>query len=72
MYAIATVQTTARAFTAYTSENFQYCNQNARALEDTFKGQKAAFWRVRRDAIQHSIVDLNNHSNLEPPSGSMN
>jgi hypothetical protein len=51
VYAIATVQPIARAFTAYTSENFQYCNQNARALKDTFEGQRAAFWRVPRDVI---------------------
>lgn len=38
VYAIAAVQKIARAFMAYTSKNFQYCNQMLEPLEDVLRG----------------------------------
>ena len=51
LYARATVQKIARAFTAYTSENFQYCNQNARALKIPLRGRERLLGDCLGDAI---------------------
>jgi hypothetical protein len=50
-YAIATVQTIARAFTAHPSENFQHCNQNARGRGRCLKGGK----RLSRDCVADAM-----------------